>query len=281
MSTKIGVGIITCDRPDYLKGLLDSLSSTNIDCLYIINDGRPLKEHKFNIELNKNICLHEQTPQRQGVAKAKNRAIRYLINNNCDYIFLIEDDIHIKNKTIFEKYIEASKTTGIQHFNYGPGTPFNRKQNVHFDLHNRHTLEQESEPDPRLIIDYGEVKIALYTHVAGMLSFFTKQVIEKVGYFDERFYNAWEHVDHTYRIIKAGYHPPFWWFADIENSHKYIGEAKEAINNSAIAKQSQEWIENVHKGRELYLQKHGHYPNQPPLSTKEEVILKLKKIQNG
>jgi ERCC4-type nuclease len=31
-----------------------------------------------------------------------------------------------------------------------------------------------------------------------------------------------EHIDHTYRIIKHGYHPPFWWFADIEESSNYI-----------------------------------------------------------
>jgi GT2 family glycosyltransferase len=279
MSTKIGVGIITCDRPDYLKGLLKSLDDTNIDCLYIINDGKPLKEHNVHIKLNEKVRLHEQTPQRQGVAKAKNQALRYLFNDDCDYIFVIEDDVVIKDNNIFQKYIEASKITGIQHFNYGPGTPFNRKQDVHFDLHNRHNLQQESKPDPRLIIDYGDIKVALYTHVAGMLSFFTRNVIEKVGYLDERFFNAWDHVDHTYRIIKAGYHPPFWWFADIENSHEYIGEAEEAINNSAIAKQSQEWIENVYKGRELYLQKHGHYPNQPPLTSKEQVIQVLKEIK--
>jgi GT2 family glycosyltransferase len=281
MSTKIGVGIITCNRPDYLTGLLNSLDGANIDCLYIINDGKPLKEYNVDIKLNEKYCLHEQTPQRQGVAKAKNQALRYLLNDNCDYIFLIEDDVIIKDKDIFKKYIDASKITGIQHFNYGPGTPFNRKQNVHFDLHNRHVLQQESDPDPRIVIDYGTTKLTLYTHVAGMLSFFTRNVIEKVGYFDERFFNAWDHVDHTYRIIKAGYHPPFWWFADIENSHEYIEEAKEAITKSAIAKDSQEWIENVHKGRELYLQKHGHYPNQPPISSKEEVIQTLKKIKNG
>jgi GT2 family glycosyltransferase len=280
MSTKIGVGIITCDRPDYLKGLLNSLEGSDIDSLCIINDGQPLKECNVNIKQNKKIYLHELTPQRQGVAKAKNLALQYLFNNNCDYIFIIEDDVIIKDKNIFQRYIEASKITGIQHFNYGPGTPFNRKQNIHFDLHNRDNLQQESEPDPRLIIDYGNIKIALYTHVAGMLSFFTRNVIEKVGYFDEQFFNAWDHVDHTYRIIKAGYHPPFWWFADIENSQVYIGEAKEAIAKSAIAKDSREWLENVHKGRELYLQKYGHYPNQPTLTSKEQVIQFLKEIKN-
>lgn len=279
MNTKIGIGIITCDRPAFLKGLLDSLNGANIDYVYIINDGKPLKE--YNINLNDKIRLHEQTPQRQGVAKAKNQAMRYLLNEECDYIFIVEDDVVIKDKNVFNKYIEASKITGIQHFNYGPGTPFNRKQNVQFDLHNRHDLNQNSEPSPRIVVDYGKVKIALYTHVAGMVSFFTKKVLTEVGLYDEQFYNAWDHVDHTYRIIKAGYHPPFWWFADIENSHQYIEEQKDAITSSAIAKDSQEWIEWVHKGRELYLQKHGHYPNQPPLYSQDQVIQSLKKIKNG
>jgi GT2 family glycosyltransferase len=272
MSTKIGVGIITCDRPDFLKKLVRSLEGISVSDLYIVNDGEK------QIDAGK-IKIHNNTPPRQGVGKSKNQALKHL--KDCDYIFLIEDDVVIKDKTVFEKYIEASKLSGIQHFNYGPGTPFNRKQDTHFDLHNRHELQQQSKPDPRLVIDYGKVKIALYTHVAGMFSFFTKDVIKKVGYFDEQFYNAWDHVDHTYRIIKAGYHPPFWWFADIENSHEYLGEAEEAITKSAIAKDSQEWIENVHKGRELYSQKHGHYPNQPPISSKEEVVQILKKIKNG
>jgi len=272
MSTKIGVGIITCDRPDYLKKLISSLKDVFIDDLYIVNDGQS-KIDAGDIKVYNNI------PSRQGVGSTKNRALKYL--KDCDYIFIIEDDVIIKNKDVFQKYIEASKITGIQHFNYGPGSPFNRKQNVQFDLHNRHELNQNSEPDPRVTIDYGKIKISLYTHVAGMFSFFTKEVLQKVGYIDEQFYNAWDHVDHTYRIIKAGYHPPFWWFADIEDSHKYLGEVEGAINNSAIAKQTREWFENVNKGREYYLQKHGHYPNQPPLFTKEEVIHILKKIKNG
>ena len=39
MSTKIGVGIITCDRPDYLKKLVKSLEGITVSELYIINDG--------------------------------------------------------------------------------------------------------------------------------------------------------------------------------------------------------------------------------------------------
>jgi len=112
-----------------------------------------------------------------------------------------------------------------------------------------------------------------------MFSFFTREVLERVGLIDEQFYNAWEHVDHTYRIIKAGFHPPFWWFADLANSHKLLTEAPGAIDNSSIANKSEQWAKNVYGGREIYLKKHGHYPNQPPFVPKEEVIQVIKRLK--
>jgi GT2 family glycosyltransferase len=113
-----------------------------------------------------------------------------------------------------------------------------------------------------------------------MFSFFTRKVLTEVGYIDEDFYNAWEHVDHTYRIIKAGYHPPFWYFSDIYNSHKYLTEAPQAIDKSTIASDNEQWKKNVYGGREIYLKKHGHYPNQPPLSTKDDVSKILKRLKD-
>lgn len=276
----IGVGIITCNRPEYLKGLLKSLEKcSNIDELVIINDGSPidnLDEFKFPVE--NNIWLNN--PKNLGVGKSKNRAMQHLLDRGCEYIFIIEDDMIIIDPTIFTKYIEAYKVSGIHHFNYGPGSPFNRKQNIQFDLHNRHELDQHSEPKPRKIVDYGnDIKVSLFEHTVAMFSFFTRTVIEKVGYIDEDYYNAWEHVDHTYRIIKAGMHPPFWYFADIYNSHLYLTEAPEAINQSSIANDSDQWKKNVYGGREIYKEKHGHYPNQPPTTTDYEVNDSLKTIK--
>jgi GT2 family glycosyltransferase len=206
--------------------------------------------------------------------------MKHLLDIGCDYIFIIEDDMVVLDVTVFDKYIEASKISGIQHFNYGPGSPFNRKQTItNFDLHNRHLLDQHSEPNPKMIIDYGKVKVSLFEHTVAMFSFFTKEVLEKVGLIDEDFYNAWEHVDHTYRIIKAGYHPPFWWFADLHDSHKFLTEAPGAIDNSSIANKTEQWEKNVYGGREIYLKKHGHYPNQPPYISKEDVINAIKLLR--
>jgi GT2 family glycosyltransferase len=273
---KIGVGIITCNRPDYLRQLLNSLvpCEKEIDHLVIVNDGKPNTE--FDLSQGEWI----ENDDNLGVGKSKNKALKYLLDKKCDYIFLIEDDMIVLDSSVFKQYIEASSVSGIQHFNYGPGSPFNRKQTIQdFDLHNRHLLKQDTEPNPKLILDYKVCKIALYEHTVAMFSFYTKKVLEQVGLLDENYYNAWEHVDHTYCIIKAGYHPPFWWFADLANSHELLTEAPGAIDNSSIANKSDQWHKNVYEGREVYLKKHGHYPNQPPFVTKEQVITALKKIK--
>jgi GT2 family glycosyltransferase len=277
MDCRIGLGIITCNRPQYLQKLLNSISQdSNLDELIIINDGREITE------IDISYVAHINNKTNLGVGKSKNKALKYLIEKDCDYIFLIEDDMLILDQTVFKQYITASKKSGIQHFNFGPGSPFNRKQSIrNFDLHNRHLLDEESEPNPRVIIDYKDCQISLYQHCTGTFSFFTKEVLKKVGYIDENYTNAWEHVDHTYNIIKAGYHPPFWWFADLANSHKLITSQEDAINNSTTSKNTESWLKNVQLNAEKYRIKHGHYPAQAVDTQQNDVIMFLKKIKSN
>jgi glycosyltransferase involved in cell wall biosynthesis len=276
---KVGVGIITFERLDFLKGLLSSLEPCKdvIDNLVVVNDGEPID----NFSLSFGDWVQNDT--NQGVAKSKNKAIKHLFDKGCDYIFIIEDDMIIKDKSIFEQYVTAYKTSGIHHFNYGPGSPFNRKQIIQNpDLHNRHLLDEGTDPNPKLIVDYKTCKIALYEHTVAMFSFFTRTLLEQgLGYMPTDYDNCWEHVCSTYSIIKAGYHPPFWWFADLANSHKLITEAPGAIENSSIAKDKTEWMKKVMAGREIYKNKHSHYPNQPPLHTEEQVVKILKQLKNN
>lgn len=276
---KIGVGIITCNRTEYLKNLLTSIVPCHdvIDEMVVVNDGKPIAD----LILSKGELLDNEV--NLGVAKSKNKAMKHLFDKDCDYIFIIEDDMIIKDKTIFSKYVEAYKASGIHHFNYGPGSPFNCKQTIQNpDLHNRHLLDENTEPNPKMIVDYKTCKIALYEHTVAMFSFFTRTLLEKgLGYMCEDFDNCWEHVSSTNYIIKAGYHPPFWWFADLANSHELITEAPGAIENSSIAKDKSAWMEKVMTGREIYKKKHGYYPNQPPQYTEEQVIEILKKLKKN
>lgn len=274
---KIGVGIVTHNRKNYFLQCINSIDLTNIYCAVVVNDGNEYSDLQIDSKI-----IYLQNSSNMGVAKSKNKALRYLLNQGCEYMFLIEDDMIIKDPTVFDQYVEAHKASGIHHFNYGPGSPFNRKQKIaNFDLHNRHLLDSDTEPNPKLIVDYGVCKIALYEHTVAMFSFFTKTLLEQnIGYMCEDFDNCWEHVSSTNYIIKAGYHPPFWWFADLANSHKLITEAPGAIENSSIAKDKSAWMEKVMAGREIYKKKHGYYPNQPPTYTQDQVVQFLKDLRN-
>jgi GT2 family glycosyltransferase len=279
---KIGIGIVTCDRIDYLNNCLKSLPVIN-GPIVIINDGKQdITDRVRGLKNSDNITLIQHETNK-GVGISKNDALNFLLSKDVEHIFLLEDDILILKENVFDEYIKAAQTSGILHFNYGPGSPFNRKQDssILWDLHNRHLCDQHSEPNPKRIIDYGNnVKISLFEHTVAMFSYFHSSVLKEVGLHDEQFFNAWEHVDLTYRIIKAGYHPPFWWFADIYNSQEYLTEAPGAIDNSSIAGKKEQWEKNVYGGREKYKLKHGHYPNVLPyLHTAEEVVSILKNIK--
>lgn len=280
---KIGIGIVTCDRIDYLNNCLKSIPNIN-GPIVIVNDGKQNIENQVKGAKNSNNIKLIQHKTNKGVGISKNDALEYLIKQNVDHIFLLEDDILILKDNVFEEYIKASEISGILHFNYGPGSPFNRKQDpsIFYDLHNRHLCDQHSEPNPKLVIDYGNnIKVALYEHTVAMFSYFHRKVLQDVGLHDEQFYNAWEHVDLTYRILKAGYHPPFWWFADIFNSHEYLTEAPGAIDNSSIAGKKEQWEKNVYGGREKYRIKHGHYPNALPyVVPKNEINKYLIELKN-
>lgn len=268
----IFVGIVTCDRLDFFEKCYKSVkSSNNVDIIAVCNDGKtpvPLDPGTEYIEHKEN----------KGVGVSKNDLLRLALSKpEVEHIFLLEDDMLVIDPDVFNVYVKSAMKSGIYHLNYGPGSPFNRKQDFEFDLHNRHECKHDTPLNPKLKVDYGDgVELWFYEHTVAMLSYFHRSVLEEVGLHDENFYNAWEHVDLTYRIIKAGHHPPFWFFADVANSDKLISEAPNAIADSTIAKDTKQWEENVYGGREIYRKKHGHYPNQPPFSSREDALRSIK-----
>jgi len=269
------VGIVTCNRLDFFQQCYNSVKTAKgVDVVAVCNDGKtevPLDPGTIYIK-------HEEN---KGVGVSKNDLLKEALKNpDIEHIFLLEDDMIVKDPNVFNVYVKAAQTSGIYHLNYGPGSPFNRKQDFQFDLHNRHDCRHDTELNPKIKVDYGDgVELWFYEHSVAMLSYFHRSVLEEVGLHDENFYNAWEHVDLTYRIVKAGHHPQFWYFADVANSDKLISEAPGAIKDSSIAKDTEQWRKNVYGGRDYYKEKHGHYPNQPPLSTKDDVLKVIKRLK--
>lgn len=230
MKSKIGIGIITCNRNSFLQRCLKSIQSEWYDELVIINDGDiPIKNIEYNIINNKTNL---------GVGKTKNIALKYLMKKKCEHIFLVEDDIIFKDN-VFIKYIEASKKTKVKHFNYC--------------LHGFDNKINGCKPNPKKIFEIRGIKVALYFNVYGTCSYYHKSVLDDIGLMDEKYYNAMEHVDHTMLAIQKGYHPPFRWFIDLENSNDYIEDQDENHNKSTIRKG--EWIEHFKNGVERFKNK--------------------------
>jgi hypothetical protein len=132
-----------------------------------------------------------------------------------------------------------------------------------------------------MIVDYGKCKIAMYMHTVAMFSYFTQKVINTVGFHDENFQNAWEHIEYTARIGKARLTTPFWWFADIFDSVRYIKEQENAIANSSIIKDETKWKDNIQKGIDYHTKRYGFHPSGYPQISAEETIASLKKLKEN
>lgn len=270
----VGVGIVSCGRPEMFKKLLDSLKPCEyiIDHICVFED--TLVEKKIDSYFyTSDVFLDWNCPgydmgslKNVGVTKAKNYCLQYLMVQDCDHIFLIEDDMFIKDPTVFEKYIKASKVSGIQHFNFSQHGRMNK-------------LWPENTPNPRYIIDYGEIRIPFYKHIVGAFSYYSKKCLDIVGLMDERYYNAWDHVDHTFMIIKADMHPPFWTFADIEKSWEYLGDEEWTLENSLISSRPDHKQIMVDADK-VFISKHGMAPYNIFIASKEIFGKSLKLIKN-
>ena len=260
--SKIGIGIITCNRTEFLRNCVKSINPEWYDELIIINDGDKPITAFYECEIINN-------EQNIGVCKSKNKALKELLNRECDYIFLVEDDMKFKGNA-FDEYIKASKGTGIQHMSFAYHGPAN-KGNI-----------SKGVPRPRKIIDYGDVKIALNRHSVGAVCFYTRKSLEDVGIFDEDFNkNNFEHVEHSYRLAKAGYSTPYWWWADLANSYDFIEEQACSEESTAI-RRGDDWKQKIIDSAYIFKRKHGVMPAWSgcvPDTPVNEVVNFLKKIK--
>ena len=254
---KIGVGIVTYNSEDYFKTLYDSLNGANIDELVVVNGG---ERYKNNYE-----CDWIQHNKNYYPATCRNDCITHLMNRNVDYLFLIEDDQIIKNVNIFQKYIEASKISGLGYFSFvsmsqDTGGPNNRT--------------------PRLTVDYGNnVAVSFYQNMCNEFVFFQSSIIKKIGLYDSTFRDPFD-LDMTVRLVKEIENvSPFWYFADIHNSDEYIQNNPNSVSRLQSDRPDGSRSERIQEQFELFHQKHNFHVNQIPDTTQEDFVNHLKKIK--
>lgn len=262
-ANKIGLGIITCDRPAGLQKALTSLPWERLDRVVVVNDGAPVSPGILR-EAGRGRVVLLQNEANLGVGKSKNRALRHLLQAGMDHLFLMEDDIFVKDGRVFEQYVEAARITGIQHLNFSQHGPNNK--------------DPKGKADPVTVFDYGSLRISLHRHCVGAFSYYSRGCLEAVGLMDEDFYNGGEHLEHTYRIIRAEFHPPFWFFADVDRSEELLGDEPWAVSQSQIASRADQ-VELVQRSDALFQAKHGHTVGRIPVAEKRVVMGAVEKIQ--
>lgn len=253
---KIGIGIVTYNAEHRISQSAITVP-TWIKNFVIVNDGTPYSEDVY--PLNAHVIQHEHN---MSVGAAKTTALKYLMDQGCEHLFLMEDDILIKDENVFDEYIKHSILSGIKHLNFGlPDDGKNMK---------------DGKPNPKIIVPYSEgIKIYLYGNLAGTFSYYQREVIENIGYFDSHYVNAMEHVDHTFMSIKKGYHTPMWFFADIENSWNYL---QSLPNSESIINKTENLSIKQHKAILYFKSKHKYFPNEitaPDKDTLMRVIFSL------
>lgn len=264
VKNKIGVGVVTYNREDQIERVLNKINShTRV----VVNDGTPYNPSVY--PKGWEVITH---PTNKCVAAAKNTALKYLIDQGCEYLFIIEDDILVKDEDVFNKYIETANITGVQHLMYGYHGPANKKPGT-------------QQVNPRLVIKYkdesdNKVDLWLNTHCVGGFCYYHAGVIKNVGYMDENFKNAWEHVEHSYRIVKAGLLPAYWFWPDIAESPKYLDEIA-CSEDSSVIRPREDWQENIVTGGQYFKSIHGWTPWEITEEPYDKVFANLEFIKQN
>lgn len=276
---KIGLGIITCQPRDTFSKAFDFYHH-RVDDVVVVNDGKEF-DHDWSsgfrslyfAKLPDTELTYIKNDENLGVAKSKNKALKHLYDRGCDYIFLMEDDMYIKDSGIFQAYINASEKSGIEHLMFGYHGPAN-KNGV-----------SGGTPHPRLIVDYNDFSLAFNQHCVGAFCLYTRESLKDVGFFDENFKNAFDHVSHSYELAMKGYGTPYWWWADLANSTDYIEEQMCSEESSSIKTpdKMKQWENNIRNSMEYFKEKYGYMPfgvDGVPDKTETEIIKFLKRKKN-
>jgi glycosyltransferase involved in cell wall biosynthesis len=175
----LGIAIISYNRPAQLRRCIHYITTLTPNAYVVIADDGSDGE---TVECMLKSGLPYVTGENMGVAWNKNRAIHSLMQARCEQLILIEDDTFPIKVGWVDDWVNAIERYG--HINLAGGW-----------FRDAATSGNGTVAEP-----------FVSTVISGQISGFSRQAIGDVGYFDTRFRGyGGEHVDHTKRLIKAGY----------------------------------------------------------------------------
>lgn len=111
MKKKIGLGIITCKRPDGLRNLLESLVALDVPkdatCVILIaeNDTGPSVDPVLD-DLGGKLPFEMvyELEERRGIPFARNKVLDMALGHDCDYLTFVDDDEIVANDWLVRLY---------------------------------------------------------------------------------------------------------------------------------------------------------------------------------
>lgn len=195
------------------------LSNVNCKPLVIIVDNGSKKEFKFqNLKLEQSKVKTIRTEKNLGFTGGNNLGIKYALNQKSDYIMILNNDT-ILDKNIVDNLInclEKNHDCGI----VSPKIYFEKGFEFHKDRYKKSELGRViwyagGKIDWNNIIgfhkgvdevDNGQYEMAIETDFAtGCCAMIKKEVFEKVGLLDEKYYLYYEDNDFSQKAKKAGF----------------------------------------------------------------------------
>lgn len=192
---KIGIAITTHNRPDVLAKSLEKHRKflPHDAVVFVIDDGStpPATVPEWCKLVRNDLSL--------GIVASKNRSLECLIDEGCEHLFLWDDDAYAIAGGWEQPYIDSPEPhLAYQFQDFATGQKLND-----------------------ISVLYRDDKHVAYTGQRGVMLYYHRSVIEKVGGFDPIYQRGmYEHSDLALRIHNAGL--TSWAFADVVGSEKLI-----------------------------------------------------------
>lgn len=200
----VGIGIATYNRPEAFGECLSSVLTHAPGGSHIfVSDDGSTEDYGPHFDNAEAAGVTVFRAEHANVATSKNRLLRAMMDAGVDHLFLVEDDMLVLGPKAFKSYVKGAERWGTQHAMYAHQGTRNRQ----VDADHAFTYHHEC---------------------VGSWTYYTSHVIDTVGYMDENFQNAWEHVVHSMLIADAGLMGRGGWrrFPDVKHSPDYIQSIK-------------------------------------------------------
>ncbi|HWD86807.1 MAG TPA: glycosyltransferase family 2 protein [Mucilaginibacter sp.] len=219
----LGLVTVLYKSDGFLEDFFRSLSiQTYTDYhLYLIDNSSSPATEELVKRLAKQYAIpaytHVQNDGNYGVAKGNNLGIKPALEAGCDYVLLLNNDIEFVNPKLFEEMMDRAVNHGedviipkIMFFGtrviQSAGGIFINYKGVSHSVGYKHP---DGEP-------YNEPGYHEYAPTCFMLV--SKNVFEKVGIMDEKYFVYFDDNDFTYRVSRAGFR--LYFMPQLEIFHK-------------------------------------------------------------